>query len=181
MTFKKINFLKVSALIGLSLILVWVAFCSLKKVNHNKIQKTETFIKDEQIEPNLTLRDSIVSFSKELLGTPYVSASCSRKGFDCSGFVYYVFQHFNINVPRSSSGYENFGEEIPIDNVQKGDVLVFLSPSRNEIGHVGIVSKANGKESDFIHATSGKEMKVVITSLKNKGYTRRFVKAVSVL
>nr|WP_285897980.1 C40 family peptidase [Antarcticibacterium sp. W02-3] len=116
-----------------------------------------------------------------LLGTPYVTAGNGKEGFDCSGYIYFVFQHFDIEVPRSTAGYENFGTEIPIEKVRKGDLLLFLSPTRDAIGHIGIVSAANGNESDFIHATSGSEMKVVITSLSNEGYTRRFVKAIRVL
>ena len=131
--------------------------------------------------PNIPLKDSIVNFGMKFLGTPYVTAGCSKEGFDCSGFVYFVFQHFKIKVPRSSVEYYNFGKEISIESVQKGDVLLFLSPTRNVIGHIGIVSRPNGKQSDFIHATSGREMKVTITNLANKGYTRRFVKAIRIL
>jgi hypothetical protein len=57
---------------------------------------------------------------------------------------------------------------------------LFLSPTRKVIGHIGIVSNAKGKESDFIHASSGRAMKVVITSLATEGYTLRFVKAIRV-
>lgn len=143
----------------------------------NKLVTTENLASHSTI----PLRDSIVNYGMKLLGTPYVSAGCSKKGFDCSGFVYFVFQHFKIKVPRSSAAYNNFGREIAIENVQKGDVLLFLSPTRNEIGHIGIVSNPNGKQSDFIHATSGREMKVTITNLANKGYAKRFVKAIRIL
>jgi cell wall-associated NlpC family hydrolase len=84
-------------------------------------------------------------------------------------------------VPRSSIDYKTFGKTIAIGNIQKGDVLIFLSPTRNEIGHVGIVTKPSGMETEFIHATSGKEMMVVLSSLKQENYNRRFVKAISVL
>lgn len=144
----------------------------------------EDFVKDAAINPgkiNISLRDSIVSFGMELLGTPYVVASSDRNGFDCSGFVYFVFKHHKIQVPRSSQGFSNFGKEISIDKIKKGDILVFLSPTRNSIGHIGIVTNPKGKQSDFIHSTSGREMKVIITSLKQEGYARRFVKAVDVL
>ena len=117
----------------------------------------------------------------ELLGTPYVTAGNGKEGFDCSGYVYFVYQQFNIDVPRSSAAFENYGSEIPIEKVQKGDLLLFLSPTRNAIGHIGIVSDAKGMESEFIHATSGGEMKVVITKLSNEGYARRFVKAIRVI
>ncbi|MBF6607407.1 MAG: C40 family peptidase [Flavobacterium sp.] len=128
-----------------------------------------------------SLRDSIVEYGMSLLGTPYVTAGCSVDGFDCSGFVYFVFQNFDVKVPRSSAQFEHFGTEVAIDDVQKGDLLLFLSPTRNAIGHMGIVSKADGMNSDFIHSSSGREMKVIVTSLSNEGYTRRFVKAVRVL
>jgi cell wall-associated NlpC family hydrolase len=147
-------------------------------------EKNEDISREQQINPakiNFSQRDSIVSFATELLGTPYVEASSDRNGFDCSGFVYFVFKHHKIQVPRSSGGFSNFGKEISIDNVKKGDILVFLSPTSNSIGHIGIVTNPKGKESDFIHATSGREMKVIITSLKQEGYARRFVKAVDVL
>lgn len=132
-------------------------------------------------EKQVTLRDSLVAYGISYLGTPYVTAGCSKEGFDCSGFVYYVFTHFNIKVPRSSAAFEHFGTEIPIESVQKGDLLLFLSPTRDAIGHMGIVSNPNGMKSDFIHATSGRDMSVVITPLSNAGYTKRFVKAIRVI
>jgi cell wall-associated NlpC family hydrolase len=142
--------------------------------------KTDT-VKKTTKKSSTTLRDSIVDYAHILLGTPYVSAGCSTDGFDCSGFVYFVFKHFNIDVPRSSALYKSFGKDVSISHVQKGDVLVFLSPSRNEIGHIGIVTEPNGMETKFIHSTSGKAMQVVVSSLKNEGYRKRFVKAVNVL
>jgi cell wall-associated NlpC family hydrolase len=146
--------------------------------------RDQTISRDTLINPcktSISLRDSIVSFGMKLLGTPYVGGACSKNGFDCSGFVYYVFRHFKIQVPRSTSQYKDFGREIPIDSIRKGDILLFLSPTRPVIGHVGIVTNPNGKESDFIHASSGPEMKVIITSLKQERYKRRFVKALNVL
>ena len=136
---------------------------------------------DPLIESSQTKRDSVVAFAVQFLGTPYVYGSCNKDGFDCSGFIYYVFQHFKIEVPRSSSEYKEFGTPIDIDEVQKGDVLVFLSPTRNAIGHLGIVTTPDGMETEFIHSSSGKEMKVIYSSLKQDGYKKRFVKAVRVL
>lgn len=128
-----------------------------------------------------SLRDSIVNYGLDLIGIPYVSQGCSKNGFDCSGFVYYVFRHFKIEVPRSSSQYQFFGNEIPVDSVRKGDILVFLSPTRREIGHVGIVSRPEGNKSEFIHASSGRQMRVIVSSLAQENYQRRFVKAVNVI
>jgi cell wall-associated NlpC family hydrolase len=181
---KKINPLKFLTLIVLSAIVIYfIAYGSLRGIN-SLPESNESNANKELINPietNDSLRDNIVNFGMGLLGTPYVASSCSVDGFDCSGFVFYVFQHYKIQVPRSSSQFNNFGKEIPIDSLKKGDILVFLSPTRNVIGHVGIVTNPKGMESDFIHASSGSEMKVIVSSLKQKSYTRRFVKAVDVL
>ena len=169
MTSKNLNFLKYRTFIALSLLVLGnVAYGSLK---------TNAF----SLQNNVSLRDKIVSYGMGLLGTPYVTAGHSKKGFDCSGFVYFVFNYFEIKVPRSSSQFKNFGKEIPISDVRKGDVLLFLSPTRNAIGHLGIVTNPKGMESDFIHSSSGCEMKVIVTSLKKPGYLRRFVKAIRIL
>lgn len=138
-------------------------------------------LKSDSIETYTPLRDSLEQFGKGFLGVPYVYGGTSSKGFDCSGFVYYVYQEFGIKVPRTSAQFADFGKEVPIETVKKGDILVFLSPTRNAIGHIGIVTDPKGMESEFIHASSSKEMKVMISSLKQPSYTRRFVKAVSVL
>lgn len=181
---KNKNLFKIVTIIGLSTIALCIMAFGLSGEVRTEPKREVTAIKAPLINPieiNVPLRDSIESFGMELLGTPYVAAGCGRDGFDCSGFVYFVFQNFGIKVPRSSSQFEKFGKEVSIDSVKKGDILVFLSPTRNAIGHVGIVTNPKGMESDFIHSSSSREMKVIISSLKQEGYNRRFVKAVSVL
>ena len=175
---KKINS-KFAKLSGLAAIVFGsIAYASFR--GNMRLHATDGAILKDTIKP-INIRDKIASFGMELLGTPYVVAASGKDGFDCSGFVYYVFQHHKIMVPRSSPQFGHFGKEIPIENVKKGDILVFQSPTRNVIGHVGIVTNPKGKESDFIHASSGRDMKVIVTSLKKEGYARRFVKAVDVL
>lgn len=181
---KNINTVKFITFIGLLLFVLGSVAYGALQTSQPSPQRNETTFKETLKDPsesNVYLGDKIVSFGMEFLGTPYVAAGCSKDGFDCSGFVYFVYNHFKIQVPRSSSQFENFGKEIPISDVKKGDILLFLSPTRNAIGHLGIVTNPKGMESDFIHSTSGREMKVVITSLTKPGYTRRFVKAIRVL
>ena len=184
MTHKNFAFLKLKTILTFIVILFCtqaysssiIGVCAKSEYTMNgKDTLIATFKKD------VPLRDKIINFGRGLLGTPYVTAGCSAKGFDCSGFVYFIFNQFNIKVPRSSSQFKNFGKEIAIDEVQKGDILLFLSPTRNVIGHVGVVTNPKGLDSDFIHSSSGWEMKVIITSLKKPGYAKRFVKAVRVL
>ena len=180
---RKMNTTKFIMLIGFPLIVLCIIVQTFGESDKLSIS-TDLIVNNtatNSIKNNPTLRDSIIEYGMEFLGTPYVAGGCSKDGFDCSGYVYFVFQHFKIQVPRSSIQFKNFGKEVPIENIKKGDILLFLSPTRNVIGHLGIITNPNGKDSEFIHSTSGRDMKVVISSLKTKGYADRFVKAVNVL
>lgn len=128
-------------------------------------------------------REKIISFAKRLLGTKYTYAGSSpNSGFDCSGFVNYVFTNNGIEVPRSSKLFANAGTEIKPEDIEAGDVLVFYGyRDSDSVGHVGIVTEANGMQSKFIHSSSGKEMAVMISDLGSDTYTNRFYKAVNVI
>jgi cell wall-associated NlpC family hydrolase len=129
------------------------------------------------------LPDSIVTYAKTLMGTPYVYASVDPKvGFDCSGFITHVFNHFNIIVPRSSVDFTNYGLEIPKEDAKPGDLILFTGTdsSIRVVGHMGIIVENNKGEIQFIHSSSGHANGVVITTL-NGYYTGRFVKTIRVL
>ncbi len=127
--------------------------------------------------------DNLVEFAESLIGTPYKYASTDPSiGFDCSGFITYVFNHFNINVPRSSKDFINVGTEVPIQNSKRGDLILFTGTDSTEriVGHMGIVISNNIDNLKFIHSTSGKSYGVVITDF-NQYYRGRFVKTIRVL
>jgi cell wall-associated NlpC family hydrolase len=128
-------------------------------------------------------REELINFAKEYMGITYRSASIDPGvGFDCSGFVYFVFKHYGIDVPRSSREYEFKGEPLSPGEFKVGDVLVFYGyQDSTMIGHVGIICEANGMNSKFIHASSGKVYGVTISSLDSDGYKRRFFKCIDVI
>lgn len=134
---------------------------------------------------NEVVADSLISYAKQHQGTKYCYGSCTPKGgFDCSGFVYYIFGHFNIKVPRSSLDYEKQGRVIKIDSARKGDVIVFTGtqPKNRRPGHVGIVITNPGEGLKFIHSSSGKKANgIVITDYSSSPYYKsRFIKVVRV-
>jgi cell wall-associated NlpC family hydrolase len=128
-------------------------------------------------------RKALIAFAKQYLGTPYRRASIDpKKGFDCSGFVWFVFKEFQIMVPRSSREYQSLGKALKPEEFKVGDVLVFYGyRDRTYIGHVGIICEANGMKSRFIHASSGKAYGVIISELDSDGYRRRFYKCIDVI
>ena len=126
--------------------------------------------------------DELVRFAETLMGTPYRYGSTDpRVGFDCSGFITYVFNHFNIKVPRSSIDFTNVGKEVPATEAKRGDIILFTGTDSTErfVGHMGIVV-SNTDTLRFIHSTSGKAYGVVISPLSNY-YKGRFVKTIRVL
>jgi len=124
----------------------------------------------------------LVGYAQTLIGVPYCYASIDPlKGFDCSGFITYVFNHFNMVVPRSSIDFTNAGKEVSLENAREGDIILFTGTvdSILVVGHMGIVTE-NTDTLKFIHSTSGKAYGVTI-SLLNEHYKKRFVKIIRVL
>ncbi len=135
----------------------------------------------ETIDTKKVHPEELVRFAETLIGIPYQYASSDPKvGFDCSGFITYVFNHFGIAVPRSSIDFTDVGRAIPIDSVRRGDLILFTGTDSTEelVGHMGII--VSGKDSvRFIHSTSGKAYGVAVTPL-NKYYLSRFVKTIRI-
>jgi len=145
----------------------------------NSVQLVPAPVKAPEIKvvTKKTKIDSLIEFAKSLIGTPYKYASSNpSEGFDCSGFINYVFNHFNIPVPRSSRDFRNVGKEIALKNAKPGDLILFTGTdsTEREIGHIGLVI-SNKDGISFIHSSSGKADGVVITKL-NDYYLGRFVK-----
>lgn len=134
--------------------------------------------------PN-TDADGLIWFAKQQIGTPYKYASADPKngGLDCSGFLYYVYNHFKIKVPRTSKDYMSYGKTITKSDAKKGDVIVFTGTNASiKIGgHVGIVLENNNGNISFIHSSSGKSKGVTISTLSEGYYTQRFLKIVRVI
>ncbi|MCA6435238.1 MAG: C40 family peptidase [Bacteroidota bacterium] len=125
-----------------------------------------------------TKTDSIIDFATKHVGVKYKYASANpKKGFDCSGFVNFVFSEFGVQVPRSSKLFNHFGINVELDSCKKGDVLLFEKP-----GHVGIVTYHSKDSLRFIHASSDKRHGGVKISefYSFSNYKKRFVKVIRI-
>jgi cell wall-associated NlpC family hydrolase len=129
-----------------------------------------------------SLPDKIVAFAKTQIGVRYKYCSMTPEGgFDCSGFVNYVFNHFNIKVPRSSVDFTNAGEDVALNRAQPADLILFTGtdPHKKVVGHIGIIVTNDNGDINFIQATSGMAYSVVISPL-DKYYMSRFVKVIRI-
>lgn len=133
----------------------------------------------------LSVRDSIVDYAKTFLGTPYKYAQASPSaGFDCSGFTWFVFNHFHVIIPRSSKDYATLGTRVTLENCRKGDIILFTgtNPKERRVGHVGIIISNPGEPVQFIHSSSSdNHFGVVITDYASSHYPERFMGVCSVL
>ncbi len=125
----------------------------------------------------------IVAFAKTLKGVPYKYCSMTPNGgFDCSGFVNYVFNHFDIKVPRSSVDFTNEGEDVELGKSRPGDLILFTGTNakNRKVGHIGIITGNDKGEISFIQSTSGEAYGVVVSQL-DKNYMARFIKVIRIL
>lgn len=129
-----------------------------------------------------TLRDSIAIYAQQQLGVPYKYGGANPNGgFDCSGFVMYVFKKFGIQLPHSSSTMATLGREKDPEEAQIGDIILFKGRSTSTVGHVGIVYNTPSDEVIFIHSSSPRSGGVIFSSLDESYYKDRFVKIVDIL
>ncbi len=149
--------------------------------NHSRRLPNEVRIWIEDIRKSRVTPQELVGFANTLIGIPYKYASTDPSiGFDCSGFITFVFNHFNIEVPRSSVDFTNIGKEIKLADAKEGDLILFTGTvdSIRIVGHMGIVTD-NSNGLKFIHSTSGRAYGVTISQFTNH-YERRFVKVIRV-
>ncbi len=129
-----------------------------------------------------SLRDSIAIYAQEQLGTPYVWGGTSEKGFDCSGFVMFVYKKFGILLPHSSKSMANLGAKKDQNLAETGDLILFQGRSSSTVGHVGIVyNNLVNDELIFIHSSSPRSGGVIFSSLNETYYKTRFIKVVDIL
>lgn len=119
-------------------------------------------------------KQQLLEDAKYFKGGRYVWGGTTPQGFDCSGYVQYLYKKHDINLPRTAWAQSKTGEEVDMNNLQKGDLLFFLTDKKRgiPITHVGIYT-GDGK---FIHAAS-KKQGIIISPLTHGRYAETFVSA----
>jgi lipoprotein Spr len=134
------------------------------------------------VETGKTKPAELVAFARSLEGTPYEYGSADPDlGFDCSGFVTYVFNHFGIRVPRPSADFTFVNREIDITQAKPGDLILFTGtePMPKIVGHLGIIRSNNARTIIFIHSTSGDACGIVESAFDSY-YQHRYIKTLRV-
>ncbi len=116
--------------------------------------------------------DSLVDYALSLQGIPYqYGKETPEEGFDCSGFVRHVYGQQGIRLPRTVKEMASVLPPISKNNLLAGDLVFFNTDSTNYFSHVGIFVK----DDKFIHAASSRTGKVLVSSMKNSYWRKRFI------
>ncbi len=147
-----------------------------------KIAESNKLIPRRNINTKNIKADSVVDFAETLIGTKYKYGSAIKEnGFDCSGFVTYVFNHYKIAVPRVSKDFTNSGIPVPLNESKPGDLILFTGTDTTgwTVGHMGFITQNDNGKIKFIHSSSGRSTGVIISEL-SKYYATRLVKVIRV-
>ena len=125
--------------------------------------------------------NAIVDYSRSFLGTRYRYGGNTPQGFDCSGFMVYIFKNFSVDLPRTGTEQYHSYPNVKRKNIKKGD-LVFFAGRRHgkRIGHVGMVvsdSVENGV-FEFIHSST--QRGVIVSKSSEPYYASRYISAARV-
>ncbi|MGP4078988.1 NlpC/P60 family protein [Pseudalkalibacillus sp. R45] len=117
---------------------------------------------------------AIISDAKNYIGVPYVYGGISPSGFDCSGFLNYVFEKNGVDLPRTTADIYRVGTSVSKGSLELGD-LVFFETYKPGASHAGIYVGSD----QFIHASSSKG--ITISSLSLSYWDTRYLGAKRVL
>ncbi|HEX3177742.1 MAG TPA: C40 family peptidase [Methylomirabilota bacterium] len=112
-------------------------------------------------------RSRIVSIAMAYVGTPYARGGATPAGFDCSGFVMFVYGRAGVALPHNAEQQYRLGSRVARDELEPGDIVFF-----DRLGHSGIY--VGGLQ--FVHATKPGDV-VKVSRLDEAWYRQRWVGA----
>ncbi|GAA4458627.1 C40 family peptidase [Rurimicrobium arvi] len=115
----------------------------------------------------------LVEFAALQLNAPYKWGGSSPKGFDCSGFTWYCFNHSGLTLPRTALEQSTSGKKVRGRKAKTGDLIFFKGPDHQQkkVAHVGIVVSGRKQNIKFIHAGS---KGITISMLREDYFRKRF-------
>ena len=122
---------------------------------------------------SLEVRDLLEEAYRHI-GVPYRFGGTTPKGFDCSGYVRFVFERYGVHLPRMADEQYKVGKSVSKKNLQPGD-LVFFETYTSGVSHSGIYVGDNR----FISATSSRG--VTVAPMDDAYWGKRYIGAKRVL
>lgn len=145
---------------------IYMAQCSSSKKANQSQSRVQTRTSTSNSEARKRLQ--IADYAKKYIGSKYKYAGRSPKGFDCSGFTYYVMDNFAVDLIPVSREQEKQGKVIPVSKAQPGDLLFFRRSKKGTVFHVAMVVSNGSKGILVVHSTSSRG--VVLDNITTNSY-----------
>ena len=135
-----------------------------------KLPQEPSYTKDELLHLKHDY-DKVLSLAQAQIGIPYRYGGMSQSGFDCSGFVCYIYKNaLGKKLPHNANRLSTYVQRYDLSELEKGDLVFFDTSGRGKVNHCGIYL-GDGK---FIHASSGKVRSVTTSDLTKGFYKKAF-------
>lgn len=153
-------------------------------ISNPVVSDTNKIVVSDSLKPDTVYKinyeqmiDSIISYAEKHLGIRYRAGGTSKSGFDCSGFIYFVFGKYGISLPKGARNQALKGIPLDIKDIKRGDLVFFKGRNKKSalVGHVGLVVEKNDSIVRFIHASTKKGISYDFTS--SEYYKIRFIGA----
>jgi cell wall-associated NlpC family hydrolase len=136
-----------------------------------QLKAQATTNQNPEVKPSLNV-DALIEEAKKYIDVPYVWGGTTPSGFDCSGYLNYVYNTQGITIPRTVESI--WSSATPVSTPQIGDIVFFTTYAPGA-SHAGIYIGDN----KFIHA--GSSTGVTITDMNNPYWNPRYLGAKSVM
>jgi len=156
-----------------SIVLIF-AFCSILLSNTGQAQSfllANNFSFLSKVSSENTLRSNITKYADNFVGTKYRSSGTTPAGFDCSGYVRFIFQQYGYDLAHSSRELATEGKAVSKIDAKPGDLVIFAY--NGSVHHVAMVYSNNNGDIEIIHSCTSKG--VTIERISDLAYwTKRF-------
>lgn len=112
-------------------------------------------------------RQDVITMAQKYVGSRYKYAGRDPNGFDCSGFTYFIYRQYDINLSPSSRAQEKDGRSIPVRTAKAGDLIFFRRSPVGQVFHVALVVSNDQEGLKVIHSTS---RGVVVDNITQSSY-----------
>lgn len=160
-------------LLALISLIIFITGCAGTQDSIRSSEYNQAARKSTDLSSAVKVKRGLYSQFKEWKAVRYKLGGLSKRGIDCSGFVYITYKNrFGIKLPRTTALQSRIGSRVSKNRLRAGDLVFFRTSSK--VRHVGIYLE----DDNFMHASTSKG--VMISSLHNTYWSKKYWKSVRI-